>query len=210
MKEKKKANVTPYWLKFKLCHFAHVFICFGYSNWLFVVEYFQRKISNIWPKWTNPFPYVFNSICKFWNSWPISVIIFDGFVAFFSSVRLWTNFLRNKFSSILPIGACLQNVHWQTEQEENLIMPWTALKLAYLLQFKVYEWPFVVCFASEFPLVSSSWCISGLQDVFALCCIHRANRCKFQFYYIVIMDKAIFGQWIGRSKCIFQNSKQFE
>lgn len=182
---------TPYWPKFKLCHFAHVFICFAYSNCLFAVEYFQRKISTIWSKWTNPFPHVFETLSTAF----VSSGIVDQFqwlflmISFFSSLG---KLLRDKFSSVLPV-AYVSNVHWQKKRREfNYAMNCPKTNIFVAIQSL---WIAVCCLFSKWiSLVSSSWCINGWAPRCArFVCIHRANSLKCQFHYIVIMDKLVFG-----------------
>lgn len=108
-----------------------------------VMEYFTleafRHRKNQFIKWTNPFPYVLStisSIAKFWNSWPILMII----LIFRKKFRIHCF----EVSVCIANGSCNSSYTLTERYEQNPIIPWTSNHETYLLQFPVYEWLFLL------------------------------------------------------------------
>lgn len=108
-----------------------------------VMEYFTleafRHRKNQFIKWTNPFPYVLStisSIAKFWNSWPILMII----LIFRKKFRIHCF----EVSVCIANGSCHSSYTLTERYEQNPIIPWTSNHETYLLQFPVYEWLFLL------------------------------------------------------------------
>lgn len=120
------------------------------------MEYFLYILYHF-IKLTNPFSYVWTiskSICKFWNSWPILMIISMFFFFVFVFIQhgyICWYFLRNFLGISFHLYCHFANGSLRIDRAKFNY----SMYKAYLLQFQSLWIAHVVCFQNEFSLISN-------------------------------------------------------